>query len=216
MSTRDNIMKRIRAANGRSVEASFQEEQIAGRRMRDHDRGPLPTMDWEPLPRFKERCLAMLTTLDEIETLEELPAAVARYLKEQSLPTKGVCWPEFSTLPWQIAGLSMDPRPSSGEDKVGITGSFCGIAETGTLMMLSGEQWHATTSLLPETHIAVVRQSRILRAMEDGWDLLRREHDGMPRQVNFISGPSRTADIEMTLVMGAHGPFRVHIVLLKS
>lgn len=216
MSTRDNILKRIRAANGRSVAASFQEEQIAGRRMRDHDRGPLPTMDWEPLPRFKERCLAMLSTLDEIESLDDLPAAVARYLKDNSLPTKGVCWPELSGLSWQSAGLTMEARPSGGDDKVGVTGSYCGIAETGTLMMLSGEGWHATTSLLPETHIAVVQQSRVLRAMEDGWNLLRREHDGLPRQVNFISGPSRTADIEMTLVMGAHGPFRVHIVLLKS
>ena len=216
MSTRDNILKRIRAANGRSVETSFQEKQIAERRLRSHDRGPLPTMDWEPLLRFKDRCIAMQSTLDEIDSLAQLPDAVARYLKENSLPTNGVCWPELSDLPWQAAGLSIDARPSNGDDKVGITACFCGIAETGTLMMLSGEHWHATTSLLPETHIAVVPQSRVLRAMEDGWDLFRREHDALPRQVNFISGPSRTADIEMTLVLGAHGPFRVHIVLLKS
>jgi L-lactate dehydrogenase complex protein LldG len=193
-----------------------QDEQIAARRLRSHDRGPLPAMDWDPLGRFRERCAAMLSTVDEIEALDELPGAVARYLRELSLPAHGVCWPEFAGLPWQQAGLSIAARPSNGDDKVGITGSFCAVAETGTLMMLSGEQWHATTSLLPETHIAVVRQSRVLRAMEDGWDLLRREHVGLPRQVNFISGPSRTADIEMTLVMGAHGPFRVHVVMLKS
>jgi L-lactate dehydrogenase complex protein LldG len=216
MASRENILKRIRAANGRSAQASVQDEQIAARRLRSHDRGPLPTMDWDPLERFRDRCEAMLSTVDEIETLADLPAAVARYLTGLSLPTTGVCWREFAELPWQSAGLSIDARPSNGDDKVGITGSFCAIAETGSLMMLSGEQWHATTSLLPETHIAVVRQSRVLRAMEDGWDLLRREHGSLPRQVNFISGPSRTADIEMTLVMGAHGPFRVHVVLLKS
>jgi L-lactate dehydrogenase complex protein LldG len=72
-------------------------------------------------------------------------------------------------------------------------------------------------SLLPETHIAIVNVNRIVRGMEDAWALLRAEHgSAMPRAVNFISGPSRTADIEQTLVLGAHGPYRVHIVLLDA
>ena len=81
---------------------------------------------------------------------------------------------------------------------------------------MSGPRTPATTSLLPETHIAVVRASRLVRGMEDAWKLLRDEHgaDFMPRALNFISGPSRTADIEQTLVLGAHGPYRVHIVLV--
>ena len=97
----------------------------------------------------------------------------------------------------------------------GITGAYCAIAETGTLMMLSGVATPGVTSLLPETHIAVLRVSRIVRGMEDAWALLRAERGAtaMPRAVNFISGPSRTADIEQTLVMGAHGPYRVHIIL---
>ena len=216
MATRDNILKRIRAANGRSAEASFQEEQIAGRRLRSHDRGPLPRLDWEPAARFRERCLAMLSTVDEGARLADVPEAVARYLRGLDLPTSGVCWPELAGLDWVSAGLAFEGRPSRGDDMVGITGAFCGIAETGTLMLLSGEDWHATTSLLPETHVAVLPAARILRSMEDGWDLLRREHSRLPRQVNFVSGPSRTADIEMTLVMGAHGPFRVHVVLVNS
>jgi L-lactate dehydrogenase complex protein LldG len=81
---------------------------------------------------------------------------------------------------------------------------------------LSGEFSPATTSLLPETHIAVLRTSRIVKTMEDAWSLVRQEVGDLPRQVNFISGPSRTADIEMTLVYGAHGPFRVHVILLND
>jgi L-lactate dehydrogenase complex protein LldG len=50
--------------------------------------------------------------------------------------------------------------------------------------------------------------------MEDAWDLLRREIGSMPRAVNFISGPSRTADIEQTVTLGAHGPYRVHVMLI--
>jgi L-lactate dehydrogenase complex protein LldG len=81
-------------------------------------------------------------------------------------------------------------------------------------MLLSGEHTHPVTSLLPDTHIAVVPVSCIVRSMEEGWDLLRRERGALPRQVAFVSGPSRTADIEMTLVLGIHGPYRVHIILV--
>jgi L-lactate dehydrogenase complex protein LldG len=62
----------------------------------------------------------------------------------------------------------------------------------------------------------VVPASRILRSLEDAWDLLRRERGALPRQVAFVSGPSRTADIEMTLVLGIHGPYRVHVVLVDE
>ena len=81
-------------------------------------------------------------------------------------------------------------------------------------MFLSGEKTPAATSLLPETHIDVLPVQRIVSGMEEGWNLLRTEQGKMPRAVNFISGPSRTADIEQTLVLGAHGPYRVHIVLV--
>jgi L-lactate dehydrogenase complex protein LldG len=155
-----------------------------------------------------------MSSVAEINSVADVPQAVAKYLTENKLPLSGACWPEFANLGWAGAGLQIAARPANGDDKVGITGTYCAVAENGTLMLLSGQDSHATTSLLPDNHIAVVPASRIVRAMEDGWDLLRREHDSLPRQVNFVSGPSRTADIEMTLVMGAHGPFRVHVVIV--
>lgn len=217
MNARENILRRIRAANGKPGSATAQEREAVVARLRAQARGPLPSMNWEPLPRFKERCIVMMSTVDQVASRSELPTAVARYLRENTLPTRGACWPEFDDLDWAAAGLDFEARPSHGDDKVGITGTYCAIAENGTLMLLSGEHTHATTSLLPETHIAVVPASRVVRAMEDGWALLRRERGGtMPRQVNFVSGPSRTADIEMTLVMGVHGPFRVHVVIVTD
>lgn len=216
MSARENILKRIRAANGKSAPATAQEREAVVARLRAHARGPLPSMNWDPLPRFKERCIVMMSTVDQVESRAVVPQAVARYLNENKLPVRGVCWPEFADLGWSAAGLEFEARPSNGGDKIGISGTYCAIAENGTLMLLSGEQTHATTSLLPETHIAVVPASRVVRAMEDGWDLLRKEHGGLPRQVNFVSGPSRTADIEMTLVMGVHGPFRVHVIVVDQ
>jgi L-lactate dehydrogenase complex protein LldG len=70
--------------------------------------------------------------------------------------------------------------------------------------------------LLPETHVAILNLNRIVATMEDAWDLLRKEWRIPPRTVNFISGPSRTADIEQTLTLGAHGPYRVAVILIED
>lgn len=215
MSARDNILARIRSANANRLAGTDAAESVRAR-LREHARGPLPKMEWDLLQRFKASCLAAASTFDEVRGQREVAAAVARYLKENSLPLQGVCWPELAGLDWRGAGLEIEARGANGDDKVGITGSYCALAETGTLMLLSGEQQHATTSLLPETHIALVSLSRLVACMEDGWDFLRSEVGTLPRQVNFVSGPSRTADIEMTLVYGAHGPYRVHIVVIHE
>jgi L-lactate dehydrogenase complex protein LldG len=214
MSARENILRRIRAANGRTGALTAAERQAALATLREHPRGPLPNMSWELLPRFKERCIAMMSSVAEVNSLADVPQAVAKYLTENKLPLSGVCWPEFANLDWAGAGLQIAARPANGDDKVGITGTYCALAENGTLMLLSGQDSHATTSLLPDNHIAIVPASRIVRAMEDSWDLLRKERGNLPRQVNFVSGPSRTADIEMTMVLGAHGPFSVHVIIV--
>lgn len=214
MSARDDILARIRSALGREGPLNESRSAAVRARLREHPRGPLPSMDWELAARFKERCLVLSSTVAEVAELSELPTAVALYVTQNELPRNGVCWPELAGLDWQIAGLEIAPRPAAGDDKVGITGCYCAIAETGTLMLLSGPDTHAVTSLLPDTHIAVVHASRIVRSQEDAWDLLRREHGSLPRQVAFVSGPSRTADIEMTLVLGIHGPYRVHVILV--
>jgi L-lactate dehydrogenase complex protein LldG len=119
-------------------------------------------------------------------------------------------------LEWAGAGLSLAAREARADDLVGVTGAFCAISETGTLMLLSGKDTPAAVSLLPETHIAIVDVHRIVPGMEEAWDLMKAERSSPPRAVNFVSGPSRTADIEQTIVIGAHGPYRVHVVLYGS
>ena len=99
-----------------------------------------------------------------------------------------------------------------------------GFAETGTLMMASGPDHPSTLNFLPETHIVVLPAARIGGAYEEGWAHLRAEAargdgegDGfMPRTVNLVTGPSRTADIEQTIALGAHGPRRLHIVIVEG
>lgn len=216
MSARDRILSRIRAARGGGAEISAVERARADSTIRAHAVGERPATNWEVLPRFRELCLRLSSTYDEVATSADVPAAVARYLAEKALPQRAVAWPSIARLDWSATGLAVEGRPARGDDLVGITGTHLAIAETGTLMLLSGHETHATTSLLPETHIAVVPASRILPTMEDAWARTRDEIGELPRAVNFVSGPSRTADIEGVLQIGAHGPFRVHVIVTTA
>jgi L-lactate dehydrogenase complex protein LldG len=156
------------------------------------------------------------STVEQVATIAAVPRAVAQYLDAQRLPRRAVCWPALAGLDWQAQGVNMEGRSAIESDLIGVTGAFCAIAETATLMLLSGAATPATTSLLPETHIALLPPARIVATMEDAWGLLRAEGKPMPRAVNFVSGPSRTADIEQTVTLGAHGPYRVHIVMVAQ
>jgi L-lactate dehydrogenase complex protein LldG len=128
----------------------------------------------------------------------------------------GVCWPQFATLGWSQAGLSVESRPTVGHDALGITGCFCAIAETGTLVFLTGTETPSATFLLPETHVAIVFADQIVAGMEEAFARIRSERGALPRAVNLVSGPSRTGDIEQTIVLGAHGPRRMHVVLVSG
>lgn len=179
-------------------------------------RGPGPAPYPDRVARFEARAQALASSVVRLPALKAVPAEVARYLASLDLPPRLVCWPEWQGLDWAGAGVQALCRPAVGSDLIGLTGAFAGIAETGTLMLISGETTPATVSLLPETHIAVLPMSRLMDTLEDAFALLRREAVRWPRAVNLISGPSRTADIEQTVTLGAHGPYRVHVILIEA
>jgi len=212
-SARQKILARIRERQGKPAEPTAAEHEAVRAAIQTQAISPRPAADWEPLARFVERARGLASTVEEVESLAAVPAAVARYLKSGGLPLDAACWPEFAALDWGAAGIRVEPREARSSDLVGISGACCAIAETGTLMTLSGAATPASTSLLPETHVAILSAARIVRGMEEAWRLVRAERGPLPRAVNFISGPSRTADIEQTVTLGAHGPYRVHIVL---
>jgi L-lactate dehydrogenase complex protein LldG len=213
MNSRDSILARIRARQGKPAAPAASEREAVASHIGTHPLNARPAVAWDPVARFKEQALRLSSTVEDVTMPDGVPAAVARYLRHHGLPLLAVCWPEFADLPWRGAGVEVEPRAARDTDMVGITGAFCAVAETGTLMTLSGRETPATVSLLPETHIAIVRASRIVSGMEEAWGLARAELRRLPRAVNYISGPSRTADIEQTVTLGAHGPYRVHIVL---
>jgi L-lactate dehydrogenase complex protein LldG len=223
MSTaRENILGRVRQAlgprDGDAGALARAEAYLAAR-----GGGPRPAMPGDLVQRFIERARDMESTVERVADAGAIPAAVARYLDSLELPSAlaaqkshaGVCWPEFAALDWRGAGLAIEARPTVGEDRLGITGAFAAIAETGTLVIVSGAETPTATTLLPDTHVAILRADRIVSGMEDAFALLRSELHSLPRAVNLISGPSRTGDIEQTIVLGAHGPYRVHVLLLE-
>lgn len=213
MSARENILARIRAKQGKSPSPAATERDAVRAHIAAHPQNARPRTDWDPVERFREQALMLSSTVDAAESPAGVPAAVARYLSGEKLPLAAVCWDELAGLAWEAAGVAIETRGARDGDLVGITGAFCAVAETGTLMTVSAPRTPASVSLLPETHIAVLPASRILRGMEDAWQLLRHELGALPRAVNFISGPSRTADIEQTVTLGAHGPYRVHVIV---
>ena len=220
-SAREAVLARTRRALGKKADRS-QARAEAEAYIEAHRHGPRPAMPADLVTRFIERATDMQSTVERLADRRELPAAVARYLSaadaraDSAIPAAraGVCWPEFEDLDWQAAGLAIEARPTTGQDRLGITGAFCAIAETGTLVVLTGEDSPTATTLLPDTHVAVVRAERIVSGMEEAFALVRNERGRLPRAVNLISGPSRTGDIEQTIVLGAHGPYQVHIVVL--
>jgi L-lactate dehydrogenase complex protein LldG len=122
-------------------------------------------------------------------------------------------------VPWEARPtLSIAAGRAEGSDAVGVGAPLAGVAETGTLAYASGPESPATVNFLPETHIAVLRASDVVAAYEDVFTRVREKSHGrpFPRTVNFVTGPSRTADIELTLILGAHGPKRLHIVLVDD
>ena len=220
---RDNVMARVRKALGKSAR---DEPGLAAAEayLVERAQGPRPAQAGDLVEHFMRRARDMESTVERIADRSEIPARVARYLQAPQLSLassaqkadEGVCWPEFAALDWIGAGLKIEARPTKGSDRLGITGVFCAIAETGTMVILSGADTPTATMLLPDTHVAVVPAERIVAGMEDAFALIRRERGQLPRAVNLISGPSRTGDIEQTIVLGAHGPYRVHILVVSD
>lgn len=210
------MLARIRERQGKPSRPDDRELQAVRTHIAAHARGPSPRDDLPPVTRFRERALSLASTLDHAAERAEVPARVAAYLRERSLPSRAVCWRELLELDWTAAGIEVEARSACADDLVGITGAYCAVAETGTLVVLSDQNTPPTVSLLPETHIAVLGAERVVRRMEDVWQLMRAEHGTLPRAVNFISGPSRTADIEQTVTLGAHGPYRVHVIVVGA
>ncbi len=216
---REQILGRIRGSLGRGALPEAAQEALRAR-IADHPRGTEPArnaLDAAGLvDLFVEKAEAVQATVRRVADLDGVPDVVAEYLAGENLPAefKASLDPDLNDIPWdRRPTLSVTRGGATPKDEVGLTGAFAGVAETGTLAMRSGPEHPAGMNFLPDTHIAVLRASRIVGPYEDA---LARMRDDMPRTVNFITGPSRTGDIDQTIYLGAHGPRRLLIVLVED
>lgn len=214
------MLARIQGALGRGAPSEEQRRRVLQRcvapsanlipaRGRENDR----------IAQFIAEAERVNATTERVAGWSAVPAAVADTLAAAGLPPRlrMVADARLASLAWP-ADLTVATGKAVDGDRASLAVAFAGIAETGTVMLLSSPASPATLNFLPEMHIVILPEQAIVGAYEDAWANLRAAFGPgvMPRVVNWITGPSRTADIEQTLLLGAHGPRLLHILLLAE
>lgn len=168
---------------------------------------------------FMAQLRAANATVLEAADESSVPGIIAGYLRTQNLPfsVRAGGDPWLAALDWtREPALVIEAGPAKPSDEVGLTHAVAGVAETGTLVLASGPENPVTVTFLPETSVILVRARDLVGPYEAAFDRIRARYGrgSMPRTLNLVSGPSRTADVGGRLVTGAHGPRRLCVVLV--
>jgi L-lactate dehydrogenase complex protein LldG len=221
MNSRDAILATVRRALG--VTGQERTRRMTVDERIDHaPKGVVPARGQGDLEHrlaiFKSMVAYAQATFAEVASPEEVPMAVATFLRDHNLPPsiRRGADERLADLPWDQTTLDVATGRSDGSDLSAVSHALAGVAETGTLVMTSGTDNPSTLNFLPDNHIIVVDAKDIGADYETAWTKIRMAHGKgeMPRTVNWITGPSRSADIEQTLLLGAHGPRRLHVVIV--
>lgn len=222
MSGRDAVLSKVRRALGVTGRETDR-HRVVETRLAGHQPNLIPSrgqLDREGrIALFTAMAERVSATISRLDTPEQLPAAVADHLRRHNLPLEIRTGSDqtLASLPWEREPhLTRRSGPSDGSDAVSFSRAFAGVAETGTLALLSGPDNPTTLNFLPDTHIVTVAADDIVGDYEAVWARLRDVYGPavLPRTVNFVTGPSRSADIEQTLILGAHGPRALHILIV--
>lgn len=224
MSARDAILKKIRTAHATSGDDAARREAVQTR-LAAAPLGVVPArgrLDAKArVDLFCTMAEKLLATVQRVASDRYVPPAVGDYLRDHNLPARlrmGAD-PRLETMPWaDQKAIEVSRGASDGEDMVGVSHAGSGIAETGTVLLTSGPDNPTTINFLTDHHIVVVRAADIEGDFESALAKVRSAtgKGRMPRTVNFISGPSRSGDIEQKLILGAHGPRALHIIVVDG
>ncbi len=165
--------------------------------------------------RFIGRLKAVSASVAVVENWDTVGQAVALYLHGggHGLRLTRAPDPELEAIRWPD-GMEVRHYQGKAQPEVGLSLAIAGVVETGSLVLASGPEEPTALNFLSDTHIIVLPAKRLVMHLEDVWPRIRKR--GLGRSVNFITGPSRSADVEQTLQLGAHGPRSLHVVLVKS
>jgi len=222
MSSRDKILGNVYKSLENSGLASLGKEEI-GARLKAHSKNTVPKRSQgdneTQTALFITEAERVNATIERLDDVNDVGEAVQRYLASHNLSghVKIAPHPALKNVNWsKHPTLEVAEGPAVDSDQAGLSVAVTGVAETGTLVLHSGPQSPTTLNFLPDNHIVLLHQSQIVGAYEDAWTTLRNGLRTMPRTVNWVTGPSRSADIEQTLLLGAHGPRRLHILILDD
>jgi L-lactate dehydrogenase complex protein LldG len=225
VSAGEDIFARIRAGLGRGPLSAGTVRQLESR-IAAHAPNLIPARSRVPeaerLALFEQMAQEVGTTFAHAASYDDVPAVLLAYLREHGLPEHLRMSPDaaLDRIPWNVEpGLQIALGRAEPADLVGVTPCFAAVAETGTLVLVSSGERPATLNFMPDTHVVILAASDVFGTSEDAFAKLRAAHPGgpfMPRTVNFVTGPSRTADIELTIVRGAHGPRRLHVIVVRD
>ena len=221
MSSRDAMLANIRSKVSKGNEAARRAAVDA--HLSAHPRNLIPARgvgdDEHRLRVFTEMMEAVGGSVEVVNDINDVPHAAAGYLRGNNLPAKLRRGSDevLAKLPWHRGMLEIDVGRAVDADRAAITRAFAGIAESGTIIQISGPDNPTTLNFLPEAHVVVLEAGNLFASYEEAWSKLRIEMGEavMPRTVNMISGPSRTADIEQTIVRPAHGPKNMHVIIVR-
>lgn len=221
MTSRDAMLARIRAKVSKGGEET--RKAIVDAHLKQHRRNLIPERgigdEAHRLRVFTEMMEAVGGSVEVLDDINDVPHAVAAYLRQSNLSAhvRRGADPVLAKLPWHRGTLQVETGRAQDSDRASITRAFAGVAESGTIIQISGQDNPTTLNFLPEVHIVVLEASNIFASYEEAWTKLRSAmgEGVMPRSVNMISGPSRTGDIEQTIVRPAHGPKNMHVIIVR-
>ncbi len=209
---REEVLRSVRKSLNRD-RLTPQERDRLEARIATPPRHTRPAFEGDLASRVADKLSSRAATVTTVRAMSEVGAAVADFLGSNGFSKKIAVAPALADLAWP-QGFDVHSGKARADECVSVTACFAAVAESGSLVLLSGAESPTTLNFVPENHIVVVRAGQIVAHFEDVWLLLRDLPRAMPRAVNVISGPSRTADVEQTIQLGAHGPRRLHVILV--